>query len=454
MWKLLLGCMTPNKSMEHWCQELTDRRIRYEQLRQDHLRFIFDSSPTSRRSAEYQELRQTELTIRKDCTRTFSYLLFFKSSVIQDIIVRLLLVFVLTHPEIGYKQGMTDLLAILLLCVYCDRWRVDLNVSSSYALQQHTQEVLDEHLRFQSALYRAEAEQFQRTLSTPQRQILACLHVITSNEYVEHDCFILLESLFAPLQNCYVASDNTFFETRMDQIITLTKYWDPTLITHLESFEIVPSMFLLRWLRLLICREFHLEAVLYLWDRLLIRPHPDFPAIPYLCTSMLLGIGKKVKACDSIPTILSMLQEGLKELNVCTVWELTMRLWGKYEQVDYGETERTERAQEVKTQRKGFFQKLFERRRKGPKKTPENHSNEQRNEVLEQHDKRTSETKPNMSATSTDTTKSSTKEGMDSSIQSEAATILSKYFALFVCSTNRRISFWNRGVANRRIRGH
>ena len=126
----------------------------------------------------------------------------------------------------------------------------------------------------------------------------------------------------------------------------------------------------------------------------------------------------------------------------------------KYEQVDYGETERTERAQEVKTQRKGFFQKLFERRRKGPKKTPENHSNEQRNEVLEQHDKRTSETKPNMSATSTDTTQSSTKEGMDSSIQSEAATILSKYFALFVCSTNRRISFWNRGVANRRIRGH
>ena len=87
-------------------------------------------------------------------------------------------------------------------------------------------------------------------------------------------------------------------------------------------------MFLLRWLRLLICREFHLEAVLYLWDRLLIRPHPDFPAIPYLCTSMLLGIGKKVKASDTNPTILSMLQEGLKELNVCTVWELTMRLWG------------------------------------------------------------------------------------------------------------------------------
>ena len=118
----------------------------------------------------------------------------------------------------------------------------------------------------------------------------------------------------------------------------------------------------------------------------------------------------------------------------------------KYEQVDYGETEQTERAQEAKTQCKGFFQKLFERRRKGPKKTSENHSNEQRNEVLEKHDKRTPETKPKMSATFTDTAKGSTKEGTNSSIQSEAATILSKYFALFVCSTNRRISFWNRGI--------
>ena len=76
MWKLLLGCMTPNsifseslsvESMEHWCQELTDRRIRYEQLRQDHLRFIFDVGL----SPEY-EVELTHFTTVSRVPRTSS----------------------------------------------------------------------------------------------------------------------------------------------------------------------------------------------------------------------------------------------------------------------------------------------------------------------------------------------------------------------------------------------
>ena len=70
------------------------------------------------RDPEYEE---SEQTIRKDCTRTFSQLLFFKSSAVQDLIVRLLLVFAFAHPEIGYKTGMADLLPVLRLCLSCDR---------------------------------------------------------------------------------------------------------------------------------------------------------------------------------------------------------------------------------------------------------------------------------------------------------------------------------------------
>ena len=51
----------------------------------------------------------------------------------------------------------------------------------------------------------------------------------------------------------------------------------------MQMLEIHPSMFLLRWIRLLLCREFALEDVLYLWDRLFLRALPDFPAVPYLC---------------------------------------------------------------------------------------------------------------------------------------------------------------------------
>lgn len=86
-------------------------------------------------------------------------------------------------------------------------------------------------------------------------------------------------------------------------------------------------MFLLRWIRLLFCREFALENVLFLWDRLFLHAPPDFPAVPYLCTSILLGMRERVKHCESISMLLSTMQEGPRTLDIDKVWELTMWLW-------------------------------------------------------------------------------------------------------------------------------
>ena len=196
----------------------------------------WDSYP---RDPEYQE---SEQTIRKDCTRTFSQLLFFKSSAVQDLIVRLLLVFAFAHPEIGYKQGMTDLLAVLLLCLYCDRWRLGGRESGEGgresgegSLPQRTQDILDEHLRFQRQVYRQEAEAFERTLSPSQRKAMACLRVLTASEYLEHDCFCLLEAIVAPLRGCYVSENSdSILESRMDRVMWVVESWDSALVSHLD----------------------------------------------------------------------------------------------------------------------------------------------------------------------------------------------------------------------------
>lgn len=102
----------------------------------------------------------------------------------------------------------------------------------------------------------------------------------------------------------------------------------------MQMLEIHPSMFLLRWIRLLLCREFALEDVLYLWDRLFLRALPDFPAVPYLCASILLGMRERIKGCESISVLLSAMQEGPRTLNISAVWELAMRLWQVLERED------------------------------------------------------------------------------------------------------------------------
>ena len=183
--------------------------------------------------------------MRKDCTRTFSQLLFFRSAVIQDMIVRLLLVFTLEHPDLGYKQGLTDLVAILLLCVYCDRDRSsDLssadgdgdanNPSSSaegdndaadpFALQQHTLDVLDAHLRFQPQLHQKQNALFARAASAEQRALVAALGGLTATAAVEHDCYLLLAALIRPLRGCYSAQFEASpegLEQRMQRVLAL-----------------------------------------------------------------------------------------------------------------------------------------------------------------------------------------------------------------------------------------
>ena len=190
-------------------------------------------------------MREIEATVRKDCTRTFSQLLFFRSAVIQDMIVRLLLVFTLEHPDLGYKQGLTDLVAILLLCVYCDRDRSsDLssadgdgdasNPSSSaegdndaadpFALQQHTLDVLDAHLRFQPQLHQKQNALFARAASAEQRALVAALGGLTATAAVEHDCYLLLAALIRPLRGCYSAQFEASpegLEQRMQRVLAL-----------------------------------------------------------------------------------------------------------------------------------------------------------------------------------------------------------------------------------------
>ena len=85
----------------------------------------------------------------------------------------------------------------------------------------------------------------------------------------------------------------------------------------MQMLEIHPSMFLLRWIRLLLCREFALEDVLYLWDRLFLRALPDFPAVPYLCASILLGMRERIKECESISMLLSAMQAKQQSIKIC-----------------------------------------------------------------------------------------------------------------------------------------
>lgn len=65
---------------------------------------------------------------------------------------------------------------------------------------------------------------------------------------------------------------------------------DPQLYEHLKQLEIDPHLYSLRWIRLLLGREFHMEDVLLLWDAIFAQSSVGSNTIPFflelLCVSM------------------------------------------------------------------------------------------------------------------------------------------------------------------------
>ena len=82
-------------------------------------------------------------------------------------------------------------------------------------------------------------------------------------------------------------------------------------------------------------REFSLEGVFFLWDRLLVRPRPNYPALEYLAAAVLLLEAPSLVRCESLQQFMPQLQEGVKELDVAVVWELTLALWREHEPSRY-----------------------------------------------------------------------------------------------------------------------
>lgn len=179
---------------------------------------------------------------------------FFRKAETQKSLQDILFVYCKLNRDIGYRQGMHELLAPFLLVVESD------------AVQSST---------------------------TPLMQ--TCL----DSRYVEHDAFILFNAVMQTAKNYYevehipshdgqapqtpiVARSKRIHEHYVQQV-------DPELAEHLIAIEVLPQIFLIRWVRLLFGREFPFDEVLALWDALFAED-PTLELVDLICVSMLLRV--------------------------------------------------------------------------------------------------------------------------------------------------------------------
>ncbi|KAJ1723052.1 hypothetical protein LPJ53_002575 [Coemansia erecta] len=193
-----------------------------------------EDSPWARYHAD-QELRTT---IALDVARTFPDAPsgYFQSARVQRLLCDVLFVYAKEHAALGYRQGMHEVLAPLLLAVDTDAVDVDVVVAAGGGDAGFVARIVD-------------------------------------RRFVEHDAYALFERVMRVCAEWYHQAGGAreaAVVVRSRQMMGRLAQVDAELAQHVASLDIEPQLFGLRWLRLLFGREVHgIGAVLRLWDALL-----------------------------------------------------------------------------------------------------------------------------------------------------------------------------------------
>ncbi|RDL40603.1 Ypt of gyp1p [Venustampulla echinocandica] len=266
-----------------WSRALANSRSAYSSLREHLLRFI--ENPDEVGSAQdpldddetspWKTMRQDEeirAEIYQDVERCMPDEEYFRKPRTQRMLLDILFVFCKINQDVGYRQGMHEVLAPIL-------WVVEQDALNSTSYDQSTE---------------SDADTLMKEVLDP--------------VYIEHDAFTLLSLVMRSAKSFYELGDpdrkSNIMSTatgtpqqaaspiversrRIHEVYLASL--DPELAKHLTDIEILPQIFLIRWIRLLFGREFPFDELLTMWDTLFAED-PALDLVDMVCVAMLLRI--------------------------------------------------------------------------------------------------------------------------------------------------------------------
>ncbi|KJE95089.1 TBC1 domain family protein [Capsaspora owczarzaki ATCC 30864] len=294
-WKLFLGALPHDRSQ--WLASTLKDREEYAQLRKSTeldphevpSDDLMTNNPLSAAEnnpwQQYFKDRELRQVIKQDVTRTFPESEFFQSSPLQEMMLNILFCYTRTHSDLSYRQGMHELLAPILFLMH------------------------------------KECKQYDRASSEISDEIRTMLDA----SFIEHDAYVLFSKVMSATADWYAQGDApkrvpkpapTFItapfadakeeeQEKTSDIVKKLKHIqhkllqdaDPTLYAHLQNLQIEPQLYGLRWVRLLVGREFHMDDVITIWDAIF-ADSPFLSLIDYFCVAMLLYIREPLLISD------------------------------------------------------------------------------------------------------------------------------------------------------------
>lgn len=192
---------------------------------------------------------------------------FFAQKEIRDILNSVLYVYARTHSDLGYIQGMNEILAPMVYVLYKD-W-----------------EAVNDTL-------------VKECGADPSNAELRALSAVVKREYIEHDAyrmFLRLMEVIGPLFNSPDSNSKRSSESigyveifgRCNEIQRMLAEKDPELEERLTTLGIQPQLYMLRWVRIIFAQVFPLTDIIMFWDAIF-AVGPPYRLVDHICVTLLI----------------------------------------------------------------------------------------------------------------------------------------------------------------------
>ena len=326
MWKIFLGILPKNNSnIVEWVEILSKMRDKYNKKKKKYFSIkkykgdplgINNNSENKKSERDFNRLyEENELRriINLDIIRTYQNINLFSQENIKKILLNILFIWSKDNSDVSYRQGMNDLLAILLLCLYPYYFQIDSNekISKEDIIKIFNLKESKDIYKYSIKIYNYFHDEndlecdlfylFDSLMNKGMKELFEP-KIIQKNDkdYYKYEIF---KNIYKDEFN----DEKTNYITRRCFLLIheKLKIIDEELYNYFKIKDINCGAFLQKWFRCILCREFDLDQVFILWDAVLVNDYINeknqkyyFFFIDSVCLAMLIRLRKYILNAD------------------------------------------------------------------------------------------------------------------------------------------------------------
>ena len=321
-WKIFFGIFPNNANIIDWVEAINKLRIKYNKKKKKYLSIkkykgdplnIGGGNNSNKKSErnfntlyEENELRRI---INLDIIRTYQNINLFSQEKIKKLLLNILFIWCKENDDVSYRQGMNDLVAILIICFY------PCYFSFEEKEKPHKEDIIKyinikepkERYKYSNIIYNYfhDEDEIECDLFFAFDSLMkkGMKNLFDPRLFQRGEPEYKLYEIFSDMYKDEIDEEKVNFISRRCFLLINEKLKkiDEELFQYFKKIDINCGAFLQKWLRCIFCREFELNQVFILWDVILVEDFVNEKTQKYslafmdsICLAMILRLRKYI----------------------------------------------------------------------------------------------------------------------------------------------------------------